>query len=174
LRNDCVFRIIYYEKNNNIIIWKIMIWPEKKNLFSKKKSCVLFFDEFIWINEILWGKFHKKKWISNSTIYNATSINISETCFLCKILLTCQKESINTMRMIWSCLSRDNMLRLLGIACQTSLTRLMTWFGDLRLSLSAKKSEIMVCFPGNMKIPRFRCGSVRLHFKMSLNLNILE
>jgi hypothetical protein len=38
----------------------------------------------------------------------------------------------------------------------------MTWFGDLDLSLSANKSEMMVFFPGNMKIPRFMCGSVRL------------
>jgi hypothetical protein len=44
---------------------------------------------------------------------------------------------------------------------QTSLTRLMTWFGDLGLSLF---------FSGNMKIPRFRCGSVRLHFEMNLNI----
>jgi hypothetical protein len=29
---------------------------------------------------------------------------------------------------------------------QTSLTRLMTWFGDLGLSLSANKSEMMVFF----------------------------
>jgi hypothetical protein len=38
---------------------------------------------------------------------------------------------------------------------QMSLTRLMTWFGDLGLSLSANKSEMMVFFPGNMNIPRF-------------------
>jgi hypothetical protein len=56
---------------------------------------------------------------------------------------------------------------------QTSLKRLMTCFGDLGLSLSVKKSEMMVFFPENMKILRFRCGSVRLHFEMSLNLNYL-
>jgi hypothetical protein len=54
---------------------------------------------------------------------------------------------------------------------QMSLTRQMTWFGDLDLSLSANKSEMMVFFPGNMKILRFRCCSVRLHFEMSLNFN---
>jgi hypothetical protein len=32
---------------------------------------------------------------------------------------------------------------------QTSLTRLMTWHGDMVLSLSANKSEMMG-FPGNM------------------------
>jgi hypothetical protein len=35
---------------------------------------------------------------------------------------------------------------------KTSLTRLMTWFGDLCLSLSPYKSEVMV-FLGNMKFP---------------------
>jgi hypothetical protein len=56
---------------------------------------------------------------------------------------------------------------------KTFLTRLTTWFGDLGLALSANKSEMMV-FPGNKKIFRFRCGLVRLHFEMSLNLNIWE
>jgi hypothetical protein len=56
---------------------------------------------------------------------------------------------------------------------QKSLTRLMTWFGDLGLSLSANKSE-MLLFLGNMKFLRFRCGSVILHFEISLNLNIWE
>jgi hypothetical protein len=49
----------------------------------------------------------------------------------------------------------------------------MTWFGDLGLSFSANQSEMMV-FPGNMKILRFRYASARLHFEMSLNLNIWE
>jgi hypothetical protein len=48
--------------------------------------------------------------------------------------------------------------KMLSSPClQTSLTTQVTSFGD--------KS-------GNMKIPRFQCGSVRLHFEMSLNLNI--
>jgi hypothetical protein len=41
---------------------------------------------------------------------------------------------------------------------QISLTRLMTWFGNLGLSLSTNVSKMIVFFPRNMKIPRFRCG----------------
>jgi hypothetical protein len=47
---------------------------------------------------------------------------------------------------------------------QTSLTKLMTWFGDLGLSLSANKSDMMVFFSRkheNLQVP-VRLGQTAL------------
>jgi hypothetical protein len=77
------------------------------------------------------------------------------------------------MRMIWTCISRESMLRLLGTPCR----RLWQdwWLGlGFWVFNCLQTSQKWWFFLGNIKILRFWCGSVRLHFEMSLNLNSWE
>jgi hypothetical protein len=78
------------------------------------------------------------------------------------------------MQMIWSYLSRANMVRLLGTAYrrlwQDWWLGLETWV----FHIVYKPVGNDVFFLGNMKIPSFLCGAVRLSFEISLNLNTWE
>jgi hypothetical protein len=86
-------------------------------------------------------------------------------CSLCALFFN--------MWMIWMCISRERMLKLLGTACRRLWQDCWLVLGT-RVFHFLQTIQKWWFFPGNMKILRFWCGSVRLHFEMSLNLNIWE